>query len=170
MSHILVTGGAVQIGIHVVKLLIDRGYKVSVLDNLVNGHVEVVPDEANFYQVDLADREGLNAIFDKNHFDAVMHFAAFIEAGISMKEPGKFFINNCSNGVNLLEVMMSHKISKLIFSSTAALYGDPIQIPINEDHPLQPSNHYGTTKLIFEKVLKMYSETYDFNYIAIIQF
>jgi UDP-glucose 4-epimerase len=167
MSHILVTGGAGYIGAHVVKLLISKGYKVSILDNLVNGHIETVPEEVNFYQVDLADKEGVNAIFEKNNFDAVMHFAAFIEAGISMQEPGKFFTNNCSNGINLLEAMTTQDVGKLIFSSTAALYGDPIQTPIKEDHPLQPVNHYGTTKLIFEKVLKMYMKTYDLKYIAL---
>jgi len=166
-KHILVTGGAGYIGSHVVRKLIKNGYKVSVLDNLINGHKVSVPGEADFYQIDLGDIPKLREFFDNNHFDAVMHFAAFIEAGVSMKKPAEFFSNNCINGSYLLNEMLRHGVKKIIFSSTAAVYGNPIQKLIKEDHPLNPVNHYGTTKLIFENLLSMYRQSYDLQYIAL---
>ena len=166
-KHILVTGGAGYIGSHTVRKLINAGYKVSVLDSLINGHKKSIPSEATFYQIDLADRSALKELFDDNKFDAVMHFAAFIEAGVSMKKPAEFFANNCVNGSYLLNEMLRHSIKKFIFSSTAAVHGNPIQDLIKEDHPLDPVNHYGRTKLMFEELLKMYKESYGLQYIAL---
>lgn len=166
-KHILVTGGAGYIGSHTVAKLIKEGYKVSVLDSLINGHKASLPEEASFHQVDLGDNAALGSVFDDNDFDAVMHFAAFIEAGVSMKKPAEFFANNCINGSYLLNEMLRHGVKKFIFSSTAAVYGDPIQDLIKEDHPLEPVNHYGRTKLIFERILNMYKESYDLKYIAL---
>jgi len=166
-KHILVTGGAGYIGSHVVRKLIDNGYTVSILDNLINGNKESVPSEVAFYKIDLGDISELRKLFDENNFDAVMHFAAFIEAGVSMKKPAEFFANNCINGSYLLNEMLRHGVKKIIFSSTAAVYGNPIGNKIKEDHPLNPVNHYGRTKLIFEELLRMYKESYDLEYIAL---
>lgn len=166
-KHILVTGGAGYIGSHTVRLLLKEGYKVTVLDNLVNGHKESLPLEAEFVQLDLGEREVLNKFIELNNFDAVIHFAAFIEAGLSMKEPDKFFENNCVNGTNLLNAMIANGLKNIIFSSTAAVYGNPVQTPIKEDHPLNPVNHYGRTKLIFESILSMYKETHDLKYTSL---
>ena len=167
MKHILVTGGAGYIGSHTVRLLLKEGYKVTVLDNLVNGHRKAVPEEVEFIELDLCEKEVLNKLIEHNDFDAVIHFAAFIEAGLSMKEPQKFFENNCVCGTNLLSAMLKGNLKKIIFSSTAAVYGNPITDLIKEDHPLEPVNHYGRTKLIFENILKMYEDTYGLQYISL---
>lgn len=166
-KHILVTGGAGYIGSHTVRLLIKEGYKVTVLDNLVNGHKESVPDGVEFVELDLGEREVLTKFIEHNNFDAVIHFAAFIEAGLSMKEPEKFFENNCVNGTNLLNAMVANDLKIIIFSSTAAVYGDPVSESIKEDHPLNPVNHYGRTKLIFENILSMYAETHGLKYTSL---
>lgn len=166
-NHILVTGGAGYIGSHTVRLLLKEGYEVTILDNLANGHKESIPDEVTFVNLDLEEKVVLSKLFKHNNFDAVMHFAAFIEAGLSMEEPQKFFKNNCINGMNLLSVMLQNNVKKIIFSSTAAVYGNPKEVPIKEDHPLQPVNHYGRTKLIFEQMLHMFKETYDLEYISL---
>ncbi|MFC1810200.1 UDP-glucose 4-epimerase GalE [Patescibacteria group bacterium] len=166
-KHILVTGGAGYIGSHTVRLLLKEGYKVTVLDNLVNGHKASVPEEVEFVNLDLCEREVLTKFIEHNDFDAVIHFAAFIEAGQSMKEPEKFFENNCVNGTNLLNAMVANDLKKIIFSSTAAVYGDPVDDSIKEDHSLNPVNHYGRTKLIFENILKMYDETHNLKYISL---
>jgi len=166
-KHILVTGGAGYIGSHTVRLLLKEGYKVTVLDNLVNGHKESVPPEVEFVKLDLAERKVLTKLIEHNNFDAVIHFAAFIEAGESMKQPEKFFENNCVNGTNLLNAMVANDLKNIIFSSTAAVYGNPISTPIKEDHPLEPVNHYGRTKLIFESILKMHEETHGLKHISL---
>jgi len=166
-KHILVTGGAGYIGSHVVRKLIDNGYKVSILDSLINGHLHSVPKDSTFHKVDLGDLTSLKNIFDENRYDAVMHFAAFIEAGLSMKKPAEFFANNCINGFNLLNEMLRHGVKKFVFSSTAAVYGDPVQDLIKENHQLKPVNNYGITKLIFENILEMYKKSYDLQYIAL---
>jgi UDP-glucose 4-epimerase len=166
-KNILVTGGAGYIGSHVVRKLINEGYKVSILDNLINGHSRSIPKDASFYKADLGDLASLKNIFDENNYDAVMHFAAFIEAGVSMKKPAEFFANNCVNGFNLLNEMLRHGVKRFIFSSTAAVYGDPVQDLIKENHPLKPVNNYGTTKLMFENILEMYKKSYNLQYIAL---
>lgn len=166
-KHILVTGGAGYIGSHTVRKLLEAGYQVSVLDSLINGHKKSLPSEVDFHHIDLADTDSLKELFADNDFDAVMHFAAFIEAGVSMKKPAEFFMNNCVNGANLLNEMLRSGVKKFIFSSTAAVYGDPVQDLIKEDHPLVPVNHYGRTKLIFERILKMYEESYGLQYTAL---
>ncbi len=166
-KSILVTGGAGYIGSHTVRILLKEGYKVTVLDNLVNGHKESLPPEVEFIDLDLGEREVLTKFIEHNNFDAVIHFAAFIEAGESMKYPEKFFENNCVNGTNLLNAMISAGIKNIVFSSTAAVYGNPISVPIKEDHPLNPLNHYGRTKLIFENILKMYEQTHGLKYTSL---
>ncbi|MBD3156231.1 UDP-glucose 4-epimerase GalE [Candidatus Peregrinibacteria bacterium] len=166
-QHILVTGGAGYIGSHVVRTLLHEGYTVSVLDNLINGHRKSVASAAGFYQIDLGDVKALRSFFDTHSFDAVMHFAAFIEAGISMRKPAEFFENNCVNGFHLLNEMLRHGIKTFVFSSTAAVYGDPVDDRITEDHRLKPVNHYGRTKLMFEQLLNMYEQSYGLSSVAL---
>lgn len=164
---ILVTGGAGYIGSHAVRALCDSGYKVVVLDNLSKGHREAVDGRAEFVDLDLGDFDCLLKLFEDEKFDAVMHFAGSIEVGLSMKEPGLFFENNVVNGQNLLEAMRLNGVGKMIFSSTAAVYGDPENIPIKEDDSLKPTNFYGATKLMFENLLQKYDKFWGVKSVAL---
>jgi len=154
--RILVTGGAGYIGSHVVKELLRRGYQPIVYDNLQTGHREAVKN-APLIQADLADREKLNQTFQSYSIQAVMHFAADCLVNESMKDPLKYINNNVRNGLHLLEAMNQAGVKKIVFSSSCAVYGEPIKVPIPEDHPCQPTNVYGETKWIFEKFLQMYN-------------
>jgi len=167
MQSILVTGGAGYIGSHAVKALADAGYKVTVVDNLSKGHRSAVDKRATFIELDLGDTQALKDLFQSSQFDAVMHFAGAIEVGLSMKEPVMFFVSNVVNGVNLLEAMRLGGTKNIIFSSTAAVYGEPVSTPIKEIDPLQPTNFYGLSKLMFEQLLQKYRELYGFNYVAL---
>lgn len=158
MRKVLVTGGAGYIGSHVVRVLLDKGYGVVILDNLCNGHEECIPEGVKFYKIDLRDKFGLESVFSENNFDVVMHFAGFIEVGESMVNPSIFYENNVSNSINLLNTMIKFGVKKIVYSSTAAIFGNPEKIPILEDDLKKPVNVYGRTKLIIENVL----EDYDF--------
>ena len=151
--HLLVTGGAGFIGSHAVDLLISGGYQVTVIDSLEKGHREAVHPDATLVQGDCGDQKLLDQLFASKRFDAVLHFAAFIEAGESMVNPGRFFVNNTSKALALLDRMAAHSIKHFIFSSTAATYGDPEYTPIDEIHPQNPTNAYGYTKLLVEGAL-----------------
>jgi UDP-glucose 4-epimerase len=148
--RVLVTGGAGYIGSHTVDLLIHEGHDITVLDSLETGHREAVHPAAAFVQGDCGDAALLDHVFSRTRFDAVMHFAAYIEAGDSMVHPGRFFVNNTARTLVLLDRTTAHGVSRFIFSSTAATYGDPEYTPIDEDHPTQPTNAYGYTKLLVE--------------------
>jgi len=167
MTTVLVTGGAGYIGSHTVKLLIEKGYKVIVIDSLINGHRESVDKKAKFYQVDLSNKDDINKPFNDNRIDCVIHFAGFIEAGESMKDPKKFFRNNLINTINLLDIMLENNVKKIIFSSTAAVYGEPEYTPIDEKHPKKPTNYYGLSKLMVEEVLESYNKAYNLKFIAL---
>lgn len=164
---ILVTGGAGYIGSHAVRALLSKGYQVVVVDNLSKGHRQAVAKEAQFHQIDLTDTENLKKLFQEHVFDAVMHFAGSIEVGLSMSQPQLFFENNFLNGVRLLEIMRAAGVKSIIFSSTAAVYGNPQRIPIRESDLLDPSNFYGLSKLFFEEVLANYQKHYGFQYVAL---
>ncbi len=167
MTKILVTGGAGYIGSHAVRALLKANYEVVVLDNLVKGHKEFVPKNVAFYQIDVGDVEGLEKLFSEHQIDAVMHFAGYIEAGLSMKEPEDFFDVNCLEGANLLEAMRVANVKNMIFSSTAAVYGNPVSTPIKETDVLMPVNFYGDTKLFFERMLKVYDHAYGLKSICL---
>jgi UDP-glucose 4-epimerase len=124
-----------------------------IFDNLKKGHRQAVPDAAKLVVGDLADNNAVETVFRRQQFDAVFHFAALIEAGESMHHPSDYFVNNTSHTIHLLRTLARHKISRFIFSSTAAVYGDPCKLPIEEDHPLNPINAYGQSKLMVEQVL-----------------
>jgi UDP-glucose 4-epimerase len=134
---------------------------------LSRGHREAVPKGAALDVADLADREHLNNLFRENGFDAVLHFAAFIEAGESMKSPEAFFRNNTANALTVLEAMLAHGVKRLVFSSTAALYGNPLRTPIEEDDALQPTNAYGESKLLVERMLEWFHRIHGLRYASL---
>jgi UDP-glucose 4-epimerase len=148
--RVLVTGGAGYIGSHAVDLLIRDGHEVTVLDSLESGHREAVHPAATFVQGDCGDAGLLDRLLGQARPDAVLHFAAYIEAGDSMVRPGRFFVNNTARSLILLDRLAAHGVTRLIFSSTAATYGDPQYVPIDEDHPKAPTNTYGYSKLLVE--------------------
>lgn len=164
--NILVTGGAGYIGSICVEELINQKNTVVVVDNLQEGHRASVLPDATFYEGDFGDKALLRQIFNDHAIDAVIHFAATALVGLSMTDPQRFFINNVVNGINLLEVMKEHGCKRIIFSSTAATFGEPEYTPIDEKHPQKPINPYGESKLMFEKILDWYHSAYDFRFNA----
>lgn len=157
---ILVCGGAGYIGSHMVYELIERGEDVVVVDNLITGYAAAVHPKATFYQVDIRDKASLSRVFESHHIDAVVHFAASSLVGESVKEPLKYYDNNVGGSRMLLEVMSQYGVKKIVFSSTAATYGNPGVSVITENEPTQPINPYGETKLAVEKMLKWSDEAY----------
>lgn len=151
-SKILVVGGAGYIGSHAVLQLAHAGYDVVVFDNLSNGHLDAVL-AGELVIGDLADRAALSRLFMTHRFDAVMHFASSIQVGESMQLPARYYANNVGNTLHLIEAMVEHGVQRLIFSSTAAIFGDLIRIPIDEAHPRQPVNPYGWSKWMVEQIL-----------------
>ncbi|MBA7650731.1 UDP-glucose 4-epimerase [subsurface metagenome] len=164
---ILVTGGAGYVGSIVVEELLKEGYSVVVLDNLQQGHRQAVLEGAQFIQADIRRKESLEKIFGEERIDAVMHMAAETAVEDSMANPKRCFGTNIVGGANLLDGMLNHNVSKLIFSSSAAVYGEPQAVPIEEDHPTNPVNAYGESKLIFEHILKWYGKAYGLGYISL---
>ncbi len=164
--NILVTGGAGYIGSHILKALDEKGFNIIVYDNLSKGHEEAVL-AGKLIVGDLEDEELLNRVFRDNKIEAVMHFAAFIEVGESVKEPLKYYQNNTSNTINLLKIMENNGVNKFIFSSTAAVYGNPETVPIPESEPIKPINPYGQSKAFVEKVLEDSSKAKDFKYVSL---
>jgi UDP-glucose 4-epimerase len=166
MSTVLVTGGAGYIGSHVVKELLKRGHCPIVYDNLQTGHRKAV-NNVPFVQGDLNDPEKLRQTFQTYPIQSVMHFAADCLVGESVENPLKYFNNNVKNGLQLLEIMEYFNINKIVFSSSAAVYGEPVEVPIRESHPCQPTNPYGETKWIFERVLNAFHEAGKIDYISL---
>lgn len=158
---ILVTGGAGYIGSHCVLKLKEAGEKVLVFDNFSTGHIETVQNlGVEFVKGDLKNPSDINAVFDDYKIDAVVHFAAFSQVGESVKEPYKYFQNNVCGTLNLLDVMVKHDCKKIVFSSTAATYGEPVYTPIDENHPQKPINPYGETKLTVEMIMDDFDKAY----------
>ena len=160
------TGGAGYIGSHTVKALVEAGHHVVVFDDLSTGHrasVAGVP----FVQGDVTRREDLLDALKRYSIDAVMHFAAKSLVGESMQDPAKYYVNNVAGGVTLLEALREAGVETIIFSSTAAVYGEPESIPIPEEHPLRPTSVYGRTKLMFEQMLEDYRRVYGLRYAAL---
>ena len=165
MTKILVTGGAGYIGSHCALSLLKKGYNVVIYDNLSTGHIETVNilkkyGDVTFYKGDLSDISYLDNVFKQTNIDAVIHFAAFSQVGESVKNPQKYYINNVCGTINLLKVMMDNNVKKIVFSSTAATYGNPEYTPIDENHKQKPINPYGQTKLMIEKIMDDYDAAY----------
>ncbi len=156
---ILVTGGAGYIGSHAVRALKKSGFETLVLDNLIYGHADFVqPDE--LLKGDLEDRQFLDQVFQNHSIEAVLHFAAYAYVGESVANPSKYYHNNVGCTLNLLDTMVKYHVRHFIFSSTCATYGEPLSIPIDENHPLRPINPYGRTKFMVEQILDDYDKAY----------
>ena len=165
---VLVLGGAGYIGSHTVDRLVEAGKDVVVVDSLVTGHLAAVRKEAKFYQGDLADKDFMRKVFTENpDIDAVIHFAAFSLVAESMKDPLKYFDNNTAGMVKLLEVMNEFSIDKIVFSSTAATYGIPEEVPIKETTPQNPINPYGESKLMMEKIMRWADKAYGIKFVPL---
>lgn len=164
---ILVLGGAGYIGSHTVSELIDAGEEVVVVDNLETGHIEAVQKEAVFYQGDIRDRTFVDSVFEKEDIDGVIHFAANSLVGESMTDPLKYYDNNLNGTKVLLQSMVAHGVDKIVFSSTAATYGEPESIPILESDRTKPTNPYGETKLSMEKMMKWTGVAHGLRYVAL---
>ncbi len=165
--RVLVTGGAGYIGSVVAEELLLAGHEVVVFDNLSHGHREAVPQKAELVVGEMADRDRLDVLLRPGAVDAVMHFAALIEAGESMKVPEQFFRNNTANALTLLEATIAAGIKRFVFSSTAALFGNPERTPIEEDDPLHPTNAYGESKLLVERMLDWFHRIHGLGYASL---
>jgi len=164
---ILVLGGAGYIGSHTVYELIDAGREVVVADNLITGFKAAVHSKARFYQIDLRDREQLDRLFEQEEIEGVIHFAAFSQVGESMSKPLKYYENNLWGTTVLLQSMVAHGVDKIVFSSTAATYGEPERVPILESDKTQPTNCYGETKLAMEKLMRWTGNAHPLHYVAL---
>ncbi len=164
---ILVVGGAGYVGSHCVKDLIEEGYQVIVVDNLYKGHVDAVDKKAKLYIGDIRDKKFLDTVFQENSITGVFHFAANSLVGESVEKPLDYFDNNVGGMISLLEIMQKHNVKKIVFSSSAAVYGQPHQIPISESDPMCPTNPYGETKLMMEKIMAWCDKAYNMKYIAL---
>lgn len=165
MKNILVTGGAGYIGSHAVVELLDSGYNVIVLDNLENGYIELVDKRAKFYQGDIREINSFENVFKENKIDAVMNFAGYIKVGESVFEPNKYYLNNTYGVMNVIEVMKKYSVKNIIFSSTAAVYGEvKCEGLVYEDYPTNPINPYGASKLMAERVIIDAAKAYEINY------
>ena len=165
--NVLVTGGAGYIGSVIVEFLLQQGHTVAVLDSLYKGHASAVTSPAKLIAADLADLETVKRALDAAQADAVVHMAADSLVGESMTNPAKYFRNNVVNSQNLVDAMLAAGVQRLVFSSTAAVYGEPETVPITEDLPLAPTNVYGETKLAFERMLGWYDRISDLRWIAL---
>ncbi len=164
---VLVTGGAGFIGSVVADELLRAGHTVTVYDNLVKGYRQAVPEGAQFVLGDILDRKALDAVLEAEPYDAVMHFAAYIEAGDSMRNPGAFFHNNVTGSLTLIEAAVAHGIPRFVFSSSAGVYKATLGRPLTENDPIDPPNAYGETKYMVERILKWYHEIYGLRYVAL---
>ncbi len=165
--NILVTGGAGYVGSIVAETLIEEAHRVIIFDSLQQGHRQAVLPEANFVIDDICDVEALDKVFHRFQIDAVMHMAAETVVKYSMTNPKKYFTSNVFGGINLLNTMLKHGVLKLIFSSSAAVYGEPRSVPIEEDHHRIPVNAYGESKLMFETIMEWYGKAYGLKYISL---
>ncbi len=163
MKRILVVGGAGYIGSHTVKSLQTSNHEIVIFDNLSTGHHDAV--EKKFLTIgDLSDVNAIEDCFKKNKFDVVMHFASSIAVAESVAEPAKYYRNNVINTINLLDVMRAHHVNHIIFSSSAAIYGNPVTTPISIHHPRKPNNPYGKSKAMVEQIIEDYHHAYGLQY------
>ncbi len=163
---VLVTGGAGYIGSHMVKMLLQQNHEVVVFDNLVGGFRDAVRG-GEFYYGDLASKSDLHKVFSRHDFDGVINFASYIQVGESVEKPSKYYANNLNNTLNLLDVMVEYNVKAFIFSSTAAIFGEPEYSPIDEKHPKVPINPYGLSKYMVEQILADYDRAYGLKSICL---
>jgi UDP-glucose 4-epimerase len=167
MTSVLVTGGAGYIGSHAVKALSRAGQRVIVYDDLSAGHQEATRFADVFVQGQIHDAEKLRSVFREHQVDAVMHFAAWLSVGDSVRDPAGYYRNNVIGALAVLDAMVAENVSRLVFSSTAAVFGNPVETPITEDHPKQPINAYGETKLAIERALPHYERAYGLHSVVL---
>lgn len=165
--NILVTGGAGYIGSFMTKRLIEKSISVTVVDSLERGHKKVIDEKANFIEGNLLDKNFVSRLFSENQFDAVIHLAGYISMAESVEKPYLYFENNVISALNILEEMVKNKMNKFIFSSTAGVYGNPTKIPISEDHKKNPTNPYGESKLMVEKILAWYRKIHGLSFASL---
>lgn len=166
-SVILVTGAAGYIGSVLCEELLENGYRVIALDNLEQGHTQAVPPGATFIKANLAQNEALDRLFRTFPTEAVMHLAAYSLVSESVANPAKYFRNNVANGINLLDAMLARGVKKMVFSSSAAVYGEPASLPVREQEPERPTNPYGESKLMFERILQWYGRAYGLKSVSL---
>ncbi|MCU0239087.1 MAG: UDP-glucose 4-epimerase GalE [Pyrinomonadaceae bacterium] len=164
---ILVTGGAGYIGSVAVEDLRKRGEKVVVIDNLVYGHRQAVDDSIPFYEGNIGDKLLIKKILDEHDIEAVMHFSAFAYVGESVEKPNKYWENNLEQTLKLLDVLIENNVKKIVFSSTCATFGEPNYVPIDENHPQKPTNPYGWSKFMVERILESYDVAYGLKFVAL---
>ena len=164
---VLVAGGAGYIGSVCAELLLNEGHTVCIFDNLTEGHRRAIDPRAEFVEADLVDRDPIQSTLARFQPDAVMHFAANALVGESMENPSKYFRNNISNGLNLLDAMVATGVKRIVFSSTCATFGPPDRVPIDETMPQRPINPYGESKLAFEKILRWYDEIHGLRFVSL---
>ena len=165
--NVLVTGGAGYIGSHMVRTLVDRGHVVTVVDDLSTGHRHAVAKEAHFVEADVADAARMRAVLEDRRIEAVLHFAGVIRVDESVSDPAKYWKGNLVASLGLLDAVLAAGVRSFVFSSTAAVYGDPVRVPIDEDHPTRPVNPYGDSKLALEKVLAAYGAAHGLKWAAL---
>ncbi len=165
--RVLVTGGAGYIGSHTVKELMAGGHEVVVLDNLSRGHRKAVPGAVPLIEGDIADEALVKTVFQKYGVEAVLHFAALSLVGESMTHPAEYFRNNVAGSLSLVETMVRNRVEYLIFSSTAAVYGEPARCPLLETDPTIPTNYYGLSKLMIEQMLESFEAAYGLKYVSL---
>ena len=165
--NVLVTGGAGYIGSVVVEMLLQQGFFVVVVDSLTEGHRSAISSDITFFKEDIGDREVIIGILDDHKIDAVIHMAGETLVSKSMTHPEDYFITNVAKGIELLEAMRETGTKRIIFSSTAALFGNPEFTPITEEHPTNPINAYGRSKLMFEQMLEWYGRVHDLTYVCL---
>ena len=165
--HILVAGGAGYIGSVNVDQLVEAGHDLTVLDNLVAGHKGALNPGAEFVQADVRDEEQLNRLFASHNFHAVINYGGYIIAPESVRQPGRYFANNIGGAIALLNAMVTYGVTRFVFSSSAAVYGEPETIPIPEDHPLRPINPYGETKAAVERMLPWYEKQFGLRAVSL---
>jgi len=166
MSKVLVTGGAGYIGSHILRRLVDEGHAPVVVDDLSNGHREAL-GSVPLVEGDFGDSDLLDELLGDGETEFVIHMAAFCEVGASMRDPADYYRNNLTRSLALLDAAGRHGVQGVVFSSSAAVYGEPEQLPMDEDHPRNPTNPYGETKLAFERALGWYQQAYGLKYVAL---
>jgi UDP-glucose 4-epimerase len=165
--RILVVGGAGYIGSVTVDRLVAAEHDVTVIDSLVAGHLEAVNPEAEFVQADIRDETALTRLFASHNFQAVINYGGYIQAGESVTQPGRYFANNVGGAITLLNAMTTYGVQRFVFSSSAAVYGEPESIPITEDQPVRPVNPYGETKVAVEQMLPWYEKAFGLRWVSL---
>ncbi len=167
MAKILIVGGAGYIGSHNVRMFLDKGFEVVVVDNLNTGHTKAIDPRATFYKEDIRNKDKMVEILKKEKVDAVVHFAALSLVGVSMKDPLAYFDNNVYGMIALLEAMQEANVNKIVFSSSAATYGEQKEMPLTEESPTQPTSVYGETKLMMETIIRWCDKCIGMKYVSL---